>query len=170
MAHLADASKVCTADVAETRVRAWRERDERIVFTNGCFDLLHAGHVAYLEQSRRLGDRLVIAVNSDRSVRAVKGPARPVVGQEDRARILAALAFVDAVIIFDEDTPLAIINRLRPDVITKGQDYAEDDVIGGAEAKSWGGRVALIPLLHGRSTTGILQRARADRSIESAGN
>lgn len=152
------ADKVCPPDVLLRRVRAWRGRGERVVFTNGCFDLLHAGHVTYLEQARRQGDRLVVGLNTDRSVSALKGPTRPVIHENDRARVLAALESVDAVVLFDEDTPIELIRALRPEVLVKGSDYTEDQVVGGGDVKSWGGRVALIPILPGRSSTRILNR------------
>lgn len=155
----AQADKVCDdLTILQARVRQWRERGERVVFTNGCFDLLHAGHVTYLEAARKTGDRLVLGLNTDRSVRALKGPTRPVIHELDRARVLAALEAVDAVILFDEDTPLALIEAIRPDVLVKGSDYSESEVVGGAEVKSWGGRVALIPIVPGRSTSNIIQK------------
>jgi len=154
------ATKICETEELRQRVRAWQARGERVVFTNGCFDLLHAGHVTYLEQARRFGHRLVVGVNTDRSVRVIKGPARPLIGEDQRVRVLAALASVDAVILFDEETPLALIRQIRPDVLAKGADYAEEQIIGAAEIKSWGGRVVRIPLVKNTSTTGILERIR----------
>ena len=150
------ADKVCDLEHLLARVARWRAAGERIVFTNGCFDLLHAGHVTYLEGARKLGDRLVVGLNTDRSVRALKGPSRPVIHEADRARVMAALEAVDAVILFDQDTPLALIHAIRPDVLAKGSDYTEDQVVGGAEVKSWGGKVALVELVPGRSTSGII--------------
>lgn len=155
---VSQADKVCDLPSLQSRVEQWRTRGERIVFTNGCFDLLHAGHVTYLESARRAGDRLVLGLNTDRSVKALKGPTRPVIHEADRARVLAALEAVDAVILFDEDTPLELIQTIRPDVIAKGSDYTEAQVVGAAEVKSWGGKVALIPIVPGRSTTGILEK------------
>jgi len=152
------ADKICDLQSLQLRIAQWRARGERIVFTNGCFDLLHAGHVTYLEGARKAGDRLVLGLNTDRSVNALKGPTRPVIHEADRARVLAALEAVDAVILFDEDTPLALIKSIRPDVIAKGSDYTESQVVGAAEVKSWGGKVALIPIVPGRSTTGILEK------------
>lgn len=152
------ADKVCDLHALKIRVNHWRSRGERIVFTNGCFDLLHAGHVTYLEAARRAGDRLVLGLNTDRSVSALKGPTRPIIHESDRARVLAALEAVDAVILFDEDTPLELIKAIRPDVIAKGSDYTEAQVVGASEVKSWGGKVALIPIVPGRSTTGILEK------------
>jgi len=152
------AEKVCTLETLKNRVAEWRRHGEKIVFTNGCFDLLHAGHVTYLEAARLTGDRLILGLNTDRSVSALKGPTRPVVHENDRARVLAALESVDAVILFDEDTPLNLINTLKPDVVVKGSDYREDQVVGGTEVKSWGGKVALIPVVPGRSTSNIIQK------------
>ena len=152
------AGKVCMLESLEHKVDVWRKNGERIVFTNGCFDLLHAGHVTYLEAARKTGDRLILGLNTDRSVSALKGPSRPVIHEQDRARVLAALEAVDAVILFDEDTPLKLISALRPDVIVKGSDYTEAQVVGGAEVKSWGGKVALIDIVPGRSTSKIIEK------------
>lgn len=153
--------KVLTLDRLLARVAGWRSQGLQVVFTNGCFDLLHIGHITLLEQARRTGDRLIVAVNSDRSVRRLKGPERPLVGEEDRARILAALAAVDAVVVFDENTPLRLIEGLRPDVLVKGGDYTEDEVVGAAEVRGWGGRVELIPLVEGCSTSRLIERSHA---------
>jgi len=136
----------------------WRSRGRRIVFTNGCFDILHAGHIALLQQAAREGDRLVVGINTDRSVRGLKGDNRPLNGQEDRTLIVAALAAVDAVVLFDEPTPIELIRALRPDVIVKGADYSKDQVVGGAEVESWGGSVVLVPLVENRSTTELVRR------------
>lgn len=141
------------------RLSAWRSAGQRIVFTNGCFDLLHVGHITLVESARREGDRLVVAINSDASVRGLKGPSRPVVGERDRARILAALAVVDAVVIFEDPTPLQLIETLRPDVIVKGGDYAEDNIVGAKEVRSWGGRVKIVPIVKGISSTRLLAKA-----------
>lgn len=122
-----------------------------LVFTNGCFDILHAGHVAYLEQSRALGKYLVVGLNSDASVRRLKGGTRPINSQEDRKKVLLALRAVDAVYIFDEDTPHAIIKRVKPDIITKGGDYREQEVVGHDLAK-----VVILPYVDGKSTTGVI--------------
>jgi D-beta-D-heptose 7-phosphate kinase/D-beta-D-heptose 1-phosphate adenosyltransferase len=155
---LEQALKIGSLDQVLDRVRQWRERGERIVFTNGCFDLLHVGHVTYLERARRHGHRLVVGLNTDRSVRALKGAQRPLINQADRARVLAALAAVDAVVLFDEDTPIDLIRRIQPDVLAKGADYREEDVVGATEVKRWGGQVVLVPLVDDRSTSGIIQR------------
>jgi rfaE bifunctional protein nucleotidyltransferase chain/domain len=147
-------------DRADAVRRYGRPRDETVVFTNGCFDILHRGHVAYLVAARELGDRLVVGLNSDASVRRLKGPGRPVVQQEDRAFILASLACVDAVTLFDEDTPAELIAALLPDVLVKGGDYDPDDVVGRDVVEANGGRLVLIPFVAGRSTTDILDRIR----------
>lgn len=152
------AHKVCHLEELQRKVAAWKKAKQKIVFTNGCFDLLHAGHVTYLEAAKKRGDKLILGLNTDRSVSALKGPTRPVVNENDRARVLAALESVDAVILFDEDTPLDLINTLKPDVIAKGSDYTEAQVVGAAEVKSWGGEVALIDLVAGRSTSNIIKK------------
>jgi D-beta-D-heptose 7-phosphate kinase/D-beta-D-heptose 1-phosphate adenosyltransferase len=150
--------KICDRTQLAELVNRWKVSHQKIVFTNGCFDLLHAGHVTYLEAAKKTGDKLILGLNTDRSVSALKGPTRPVVHEGDRARVLAALASVDAVILFDEDTPLLLIDAIRPDVIVKGDDYTEEQVVGGTEVKSWGGSVKLIPLVQGRSTSNIIKK------------
>ena len=155
-------------DLPELLREFGRPREDRVVFTNGCFDVLHRGHVEYLAHARALGDRLVVGLNSDRSVRVLKGPGRPLNPVEDRALVLAALASVDAVIVFDEDTPRDLIAALLPDVLVKGGDYSEDTIVGAAEVREAGGRVAVAPLVGGRSTTALLDRARARESDESS--
>jgi len=152
------AHKVCDLPQLQQKVESWRKNKQKIVFTNGCFDLLHAGHVTYLEAAKKRGDKLILGLNTDRSVSALKGPTRPVVNENDRARVLAALESVDAVILFDEDTPLNLINTLKPDVIAKGSDYTADQVVGGREVESWGGEIALIDLVAGRSTSNIIKK------------
>jgi D-beta-D-heptose 7-phosphate kinase / D-beta-D-heptose 1-phosphate adenosyltransferase len=159
---LEQGAKVRDLPATLEQVRRWRANGELVVFTNGCFDLLHVGHVTYLERARRYGHRLVVGLNTDASVRALKGPARPLIHEDDRARVLAALAAVDAVVLFDEATPLELIDALRPDVLAKGADYREEDVVGAAEVKSWGGRVVLVPLVEDRSTSGIIRRAQGE--------
>jgi D-beta-D-heptose 7-phosphate kinase/D-beta-D-heptose 1-phosphate adenosyltransferase len=138
-----------------------QRRGERVVFTNGCFDLLHVGHVRSLEQARSLGDRLVVAVNSDVSVRRLKGPERPLVAQRQRAEVVAALACVDWVVVFGEDTPLTIIRELRPDVLAKGGDWKLDQIVGREDVESWGGRVVRLRQIPGARTTSILEKARS---------
>jgi len=142
----------------------WRGSGERIVFTNGVFDLLHRGHVEYLREARALGDRLVIGVNTDASVRQLKGPGRPVVAEDDRTAVLAGLACVDLVILFDEDTPERLIREVRPDVLTKGGDWALEEIVGREFVESRGGRVERIRLREGLSTSALVQRIREGKS------
>ena len=134
---------------------------QRIVFTNGCFDILHSGHARYLFAARQLGDHLVVAVNSDRSVKAIKESGRPIVAQEDRAELVAALGCVDTVLIFDEDNPYNVIKGLRPDVLVKGGDWAEEEIIGADLVKEAGGTVERISFVTGYSTTDIIARIRS---------
>lgn len=144
--------------------RFGRPRTGRLVFTNGCFDLLHPGHVTYLDQARRLGDLLVLGVNTDDSVRRQgKDDDRPLVTQEARLQVLAGLASVDALCLFDEDTPLELITALRPDVLVKGGDYTIDTIVGAPEVQADGGEVRVIPFLPGYSTTALLQRIRTTK-------
>jgi D-beta-D-heptose 7-phosphate kinase / D-beta-D-heptose 1-phosphate adenosyltransferase len=145
---------------AEALERHGPGRGHRLVFTNGCFDLLHRGHVEYLHAARSFGDALVVGVNSDASVRRLKGETRPLVEEEDRAVVLGALASVDGVVLFDEDTPLELIRALRPDVLVKGGDYEESGIVGADEVRRHGGEVRIVPLVEGRSTTSILERGR----------
>jgi rfaE bifunctional protein nucleotidyltransferase chain/domain len=139
---------------------AWKAAGQVVVFTNGCFDLLHPGHVALFEAARAQGDVLVVGLNSDRSVRGLKGGDRPLIPEAERAETLAALEPVDRVVVYDEDTPLEIISALRPDVLVKGADWALDAIIGRAEVEEAGGRVVRVDLLPGRSTTSIVSRIR----------
>lgn len=140
---------------------SWRKsRVGRVVFTNGVFDLLHPGHVDTLVGARRCGDALVVGVNSDGSVRRLKGPGRPVRTAAERCYVLAALAAVDCVVVFEEDTPLALIDALRPDVLVKGGDYDESSIVGAREVRSWGGDVVVIPITPGHSTTATIERLR----------
>lgn len=161
--------KVLDGKRLETRVAAWRSSGDKIVFTNGCFDLLHIGHITLLEQARQAGDRLIVAINSDNSVKRLKGPNRPVAGENERARILAAMSAVDAVVIFDEPTPLGVIEALRPDVIVKGGDYDESTVVGAKEVRSWGGRVKIVPTVAGFSTTSLIAKAATPPQSASGG-
>jgi len=137
-----------------------RRDGKTIVFTNGVFDLLHPGHVRYLQQARGLGDALIVGVNSDASVRAIKGPSRPVTNEQERAEVIAALACVDAAVVFDEDTPHAIIAAIQPDVLVKGADWAADAIVGRDVVEARGGRVVRMPIETGYSTTAILERIR----------
>jgi D-beta-D-heptose 7-phosphate kinase/D-beta-D-heptose 1-phosphate adenosyltransferase len=137
-----------------------RERQQRVVFTNGCFDLLHPGHVRYLQQARALGDALIVALNSDRSVRELKGTARPILLQDERAEVMAALACVSYVTVFDEATPQKIIAALLPDVLVKGGDWSLDTIIGREEVEAAGGLVLSLPFVAGVSTSEIIERIR----------
>lgn len=143
------------------RAALWRAaRRGRVVFTNGVFDLLHPGHVDVLRGARARGDALVVGVNSDASVRRLKGPGRPVRSEAERVYVLAALEMVDAVVIFEQDTPLELVTRLAPDIIVKGGDYTPDTVVGAREVRARGGEVVIIPLTPGQSTTAIIEKLR----------
>ncbi|HKW64960.1 MAG TPA: D-glycero-beta-D-manno-heptose-7-phosphate kinase [Candidatus Acidoferrum sp.] len=163
------ADKICSQESLLKRVAQWRVSSQKIVFTNGCFDLLHVGHLALLEQAKREGDCLVVALNTDRSVRSLKGAGRPIISEDARARIVAALPSVNAVVLFDGETPLDLIRAIQPNVLVKGGDYSEEEVVGANDMKSWGGKVSLIPLVEGSSTTEILKRAIASLGPESLG-
>ncbi len=141
-----------------------------VVFTNGVFDLLHSGHVRYLQAARALGDSLIVAINSDRSVRAIKGPERPLTPQAERAEILLSLACVDAVVIFDEDTPHAIISAVQPDVLVKGADWTADAIVGRDVVEGRGGRVERIPLVAGQSTSRLIAAVKAAGATRSSAN
>jgi D-beta-D-heptose 7-phosphate kinase / D-beta-D-heptose 1-phosphate adenosyltransferase len=158
----AEHGKTRTLEQALVEASALRRTAKRVVFTNGCFDVLHAGHVALLEAAAREGDFLIVGLNDDASVKRLKGPERPVNHQEDRARVLGSLGCVGAVVLFSEDTPIRLIETLRPDVLVKGGDYTKDRVVGGSFVESCGGRVALVDLVDGRSTTDTIRRLRGD--------
>lgn len=145
-----------------------KRNGRRIVFTNGCFDLLHPGHLKCLEEARGLGDFLVVAINSDESVRRLKGSGRPVIPQEERGEVLAALECVDAVVVFDEATPRALIVELLPDVLVKGGDWGSDEIVGREEVEAAGGKVVSIPVAPGWSTSEILRKIRAPHAFGSA--
>jgi D-beta-D-heptose 7-phosphate kinase/D-beta-D-heptose 1-phosphate adenosyltransferase len=155
--HLPYSGKIVSRDTLAMLVQTHRQRGERIVFTNGCFDLLHVGHIDYLQYARSLGERLVVGVNDDASVRQLKGAARPLIPQDERARILAALDCVDYVTIFSESTPLALIQCLRPDILVKGGDYTPATVVGRDVVEAYGGRVQIAPYVSGVSTTAIVE-------------
>jgi len=141
-------------------VAALKAQGKRIVFTNGCFDLLHPGHMRYLYAARQLGDYLVVAVNTDRSVKIIKGANRPVQSQDERTELLAALSFVDAVVLFDEDNPLRVIQHLVPNVLVKGGDWTEDKIIGADVVKQAGGVVKSLPFVSGYSTTALIEKIK----------
>lgn len=150
--------KVLDLDRVAKRAAEWRASGETIVFTNGCFDLLHVGHIALLEDCRRFGSKLILGLNSDASVRRLKGPTRPIVTERERSKVMAALAAVDAVVVFDEDTPLELIRVLKPSVLVKGGDYTVETVVGHKEVIDSGGRVEIVPTVEGFSTTNIVKR------------
>jgi D-beta-D-heptose 7-phosphate kinase/D-beta-D-heptose 1-phosphate adenosyltransferase len=170
--EVSSAGKIVTLQQMVAAAAAHRAGGQRLVLTNGCFDLLHVGHASYLEQARRLGDRLIVAINSDASVRRLKGEARPVICQADRAAMLAALAVVDYVLVFDEDTPHELLRQIRPDVLAKGGTYTPEQVVGHEVVEAYGGQVTVTGAVDGVSTTHILQRiaARQDVMAASAGD
>jgi rfaE bifunctional protein nucleotidyltransferase chain/domain len=153
-------SKIVSRREAAARVRRWNQTERRTVFTNGCFDLLHQGHVRYLWAARRLGDALVVGVNSDESVRRLKGPRRPILPQAERAELIAALECVDLVVIFPEDDPGKLITALKPLLLVKGADWPKEKVIGRQTVEKLGGKVVNIPLVAGRSTSAIIETIR----------
>ena len=142
-------------------VSASQKKGKKVVFTNGCFDILHAGHVTYLEKAKKLGDILVVGVNSDASVKRIKGPKRPVNPEGDRLKVIAGLEAVDYVTLFHEDTPLDLIQEIRPNVLVKGADWKKEKIVGGKEVESWGGKVKQVPLVPGRSTTRIIKKMKS---------
>ena len=158
-------SKIMTLEQLQERMNEWRRAGLEAVFTNGCFDLLHIGHVTLLDAACREGDRLVVGINSDASIVRLKGPSRPIVPEHARARVLAALEAVDAVVVFDEPTPLELMVALRPKVIVKGGDYVADEIIGASEVRSWGGRVKIVPFVEGFSTTRLIARSALPERI-----
>jgi rfaE bifunctional protein nucleotidyltransferase chain/domain len=151
-------SEILSLEEALRRRAAARALQQTYVFTNGCFDVIHPGHVELLRQARRLGHYLLVGVNSDRSVRALKGQGRPLQDESARAQVLAALQDVDGVVVFDQETPLELIRALQPDVLVKGGDYAPDQVVGRVEVEQGGGRVVLVPLVPGQSSSSVLRR------------
>jgi rfaE bifunctional protein nucleotidyltransferase chain/domain len=152
--------KLQSLDELERLVSSAKARGQRIVFTNGCFDILHRGHLHLLREAKALGDLLIVAVNSDRSIKQIKGPARPIISQAGRAELLAALEMVDYVILFDEADPRRLLTALKPDILVKGGDYGRDEVVGADIVERHGGTVAVIPFLQGFSTTEIIERTR----------
>jgi D-beta-D-heptose 7-phosphate kinase/D-beta-D-heptose 1-phosphate adenosyltransferase len=151
---------ITTSDELRELVESLRRAQQRIVFTNGVFDILHAGHTTYLDAARALGDVLIVGLNADASVKRLKGPDRPINTQSDRATVLAALRSVDHVVIFEQDTPLELITMIVPDVLVKGGDYTRQTIVGADVVEQHGGHVVTIPLVEGRSTTNVINRAR----------
>jgi D-beta-D-heptose 7-phosphate kinase/D-beta-D-heptose 1-phosphate adenosyltransferase len=155
--------KIYTRGALAKTLAGLRAKGRKVVFTNGCFDLFHTGHLRLLREARKLGDALVVAINSDRSVRKLKGPGRPYIGERDRALLLAAIDCVDYICVFGEDTPLELIKELKPDVLVKGGDYKREEVAGGDFVESIGGRVALVPLTEGMSTSSLANKIKNNR-------
>lgn len=151
-------NKICSLITLMEERQRLKRAGKRVVFTNGCFDLLHPGHVRYLQEARGLGDALIVALNSDRSVRELKGPGRPILTQEERSEVMAALGCVDYVIVFDEPTPREVIGALLPDVLVKGGDWGVDRIVGREEVEAAGGQVLSLPFVEGCSTTDVIGR------------
>lgn len=156
-------NKIQNIPTLAVRIAELKAEGKRVVFTNGCFDILHLGHLELLDKAREYGDVLIVGINSDASVSKLKGAERPILTSIERGRILAALAVIDYVCVFEEDTPLETIKALRPDVLVKGADWKEAGVVGQREVEGWGGQVVLVSLLEGQSTTGIVERIRSGR-------
>lgn len=153
-------SKLYSRRLIAKIARRLRQKRKKIVFTNGCFDILHAGHVEYLERAKKFGDVLILGLNSDASTKRLKGPSRPINSQKDRARVLAGLTCIDYITIFNEDTPRSLIRLVRPHILVKGADWKISSISGAIDVFSWGGKVKRIRLLKGRSTTGILKKVK----------
>jgi D-glycero-beta-D-manno-heptose 1-phosphate adenylyltransferase len=150
--------KILTPDQLQSKLKEWKSQGDKIVFTNGCFDLLHLGHVDYLEKARQLGDKLVLGLNTDASISRIKGPNRPLQDEMSRARVMASLLFVDAVVLFDNDTPLELIKIVQPDILVKGDDYTIENIVGQDIVIANGGEVKTVPLVKGYSTTNIVKK------------
>jgi D-beta-D-heptose 7-phosphate kinase/D-beta-D-heptose 1-phosphate adenosyltransferase len=153
-------NKILERNALQNELEELRKKGKKIAFTNGCFDILHVGHVRYLREAKKTADVLVLALNSDSSVRSIKGEKRPILNENERAEILAALEFVDFITIFEELTPLELILCLKPDILIKGGDWPEEKVVGREEVIKWGGRVAIIPEIEGKSTTNIVEKIK----------
>ena len=153
-------SKILSLPQAIEQAAQWRIQGQRIVFTNGCFDIVHLGHIDYLEKARALGDRLVLGLNTDASVSRIKGPLRPVVNEYARSRMMAAMAFIDLVVLFDEPTPKELIEAIQPDILVKGDDYTVATIVGADFVLANGGTVETIPLVKGYSTTSLIERIK----------
>jgi rfaE bifunctional protein nucleotidyltransferase chain/domain len=155
-------NKILSPDELKNKIQLWQSEGEKVVFSNGCFDILHLGHIDYLEKARGKGDRLVIGLNTDSSVKKLKGELRPINEQTARARVLAALAFVDGITFFEDDTPLDLIKSLLPDVLVKGSDYLAENIVGAEVVVANGGSVETIDLVDGYSTTGIINKIKQE--------
>jgi D-glycero-beta-D-manno-heptose 1-phosphate adenylyltransferase len=157
---LSTEEKIVSESTAIDIVSEWKMSGQQVVFTNGCFDILHLGHVDYLEKSRNLGDKLVLGLNTDASVSRIKGPSRPIVHETSRSRVIAALEFVDLVVFFDKETPYELIKNLLPDILVKGNDYLAENIVGADIVIANGGKVETIPLVQGFSTTNIVNKIK----------
>jgi len=155
------AQKIFSQEALAHQVKKWQAQGEKVVFTNGCFDIVHLGHIDYLEKARALGDRLVVGINSDASVKRLKGKNRPVIEEYARLRMIAAMAFVDAVCLFDEDTPKSLIEKISPDILTKGSDYTPENIVGADFVIAKGGEVKTIDLVEGFSTSKIIDKIKS---------
>jgi D-beta-D-heptose 7-phosphate kinase/D-beta-D-heptose 1-phosphate adenosyltransferase len=158
--------KILPREPLREKLEGLKGEGKKIIFTNGCFDIIHAGHVRYLEEAKKLGDILVLALNSDSSVKTIKGEKRPIVPQEERAIVVGALESVDYVTLFDEETPLRLIEYLRPHVLVKGGDWKEENVVGREAVSHWGGCVVIIPEIPGASTTNVIEKIRNNFSLQ----
>ncbi|MGB1216623.1 MAG: D-glycero-beta-D-manno-heptose 1-phosphate adenylyltransferase [Saprospiraceae bacterium] len=152
--------KIMSLDIAKIQCQKWKEENQKIVFTNGCFDLLHQGHITYLSHARNLGNKLIVGLNSDTSVKRLKGNFRPINDEVSRAMMLSAFSFVDAVVLFGEDTPLELIEFFLPDILVKGGDYTKAQIVGAKEVEENGGKVEIISFLKGFSSTNIIEKIR----------
>ncbi len=159
-------NKILDRKILQIKLDFMRKEGKKIAFTNGCFDILHVGHVRYLREAKKTADILVLALNSDSSVRSIKGGKRPLIPEEERAELLASLEFIDFITIFQELTPLDLINYLKPDVIIKGGDWAEDKIVGRDDVKKWGGCVVIIPEVEGKSTTNIVEKIKKEYCLD----
>ena len=157
-------NKIADLSALKVQVESWKSEGKKVVFTNGVFDLIHIGHISYLSKAAELGDKLIIGLNSDTSVKRIKGESRPVNGQDSRAALLASFFFVDAVVVFEEDTPLNLITTLMPDVLIKGADYAIENIVGAKEVIANGGEVKTITFVDGYSSTSIIQKIQQNRT------
>lgn len=155
-------TKILPLSELQAQVEQWKAEGQTVAFTNGCFDILHAGHIASLVQAANEADKLVVALNADRSVKALKGESRPVNNEDARAIVLAALGMVDAVTVFAEPTPIDVINAVKPHVLVKGGDYKVEDIAGAKEVMGWGGKVVINPIVQGFSTTSIIQKMKKE--------
>ena len=152
--------KVVTLNEAIERAENWQSEGKKIVFTNGCFDIVHLGHIDYLEKARNLGDKLILGLNTDASVKRLKGESRPVVNEYARSRMMAAFEFIDAVVLFDEPTPKELIEKVKPDILVKGDDYTIETIVGADFVIAKGGEVKTIPLVKGYSTTSLIEKIK----------